>query len=427
VETVVQDLRFAIRTLLRQPGFTAIAVLTLTIGIGANTAIYSVVNATLLRPLPYRDPDGLMRVSLVTPAMHGRPPREDSVWSYPKYEAFRKLQNVFGESALYRDTNLSVTGAGDAGQMRGEFVEATYFPLLGIPAEAGRVFQPEEDSVPERDMVAMISHKLWVDRYGADPAAVGKTILFNLQPYRIVGVVPADFRPLTGMADVWLPIHTASARQLGSAQSHSFQMVARRKAGVSAQQAAAAVTAVGARIEEIHPDPVFKGWGAKARTLDDARADPAMRKAVLVLFVAVSFVLLIACVNIANLLLARGSARRREIAIRLAVGANRLRLVRQLLTESVVLSLLGSLGGLGIAYAGVKALSVINPVNGTAFGIRMSGLTVLGLTSIRLDLNALAFTLCVALATGMLFGLAPALQASRVNLTQPSQLSGVSD
>src|SRR5262249_18480162 len=173
------------------------------------------------------------------------------------------------------------------------------------------------------------------------------------------------------------------------------------------------VVELGRRIEEVHPDSRLKGWGAKATTLNEARLDPSIRTAVLVLFGAVSFVLLIACLNIANLLLARGSARSREIAIRLAVGASRARLMRQLLTESVLLAVAGAAAGLAMAYAGVRVLSIINPANGTALGLRMTGLTVLGLTSIRLDLNALLFTAAVALLTGVLFGLLPAWQNSR--------------
>jgi putative ABC transport system permease protein len=416
METILQDLRYAVRTLARQPGFAIVAVLTLAVGIGANTAIYSVVNATLLRPLPYRNPDQLMHVSLIMPSFHGRPPADDMVWSYPKYEAFRKLQNIFEDAAIYRGSNFNLTGAGEPEQIRGEIVAATYFPVLGIAAEVGRTFLPSEDATPEKDMVAMISHHLWVTRFGGEAGAIGKTIKLDLKTYQIVGVLPDGFRPLGGGADVWVPLHTLTARSLSFAQSHSFEMVARLKRGVDAGQAKSEVTRLGSRIEEVYPDSRIKGWGAKARTVGEARIDPSLRTAVLVLFGAVSFVLLIACVNIANLLLARGTARSREISIRLAVGASRARLVRQLLTESVLLATVGAAAGLAIAFVGVRALSVINPANGTAFGRRMSGLTVLGLTSIRLDLNALLFTAAVALLTGVVFGLAPALQNSRTDV-----------
>lgn len=412
METTLQDLHYAVRALCRQPGFAAIAVLTLAVGIGANTATYSVVNATLLRPLPYKDPDRLMRVSLIMPSFHGRPPM-DMVWSYPKYEAFRKLQTAFEDAALYQSCSFNLTGVGEPEQIRCELVSASYFHALGITAETGRTFLPEEDEVPERNMAAMISHNLWETRYGGRAGAVGQSITLSLKSYTIVGVLPAGFQPLSGPADVWLPIHIQSARTLGFAQSHSSELVARLKPGISAERAKAEAAALGPRIEEAYPDSRLKGWGAKAATLNEVRIDASLRTAVLTLFGAVSLVLLIACVNIANLLLVRGSARRREIAIRLAVGASRVRLIRQLLTESVLLAAAGAAAGLAIAHVGVRVLSVIHPATGTAFGTRMSGLTVLGLTSIRLDLNALLFTAAVALATGILFGLLPAWQNSR--------------
>jgi putative ABC transport system permease protein len=423
METILQDLRYAVRALGRQPGFAAIAVLTLAVGIGANTAIYSVVNATLLRPLPYKDPGRLMRVSLIMPSFHGRPPM-DMVWSYPKYEAFHKLQTAFEDAALYQGCSFNLTGVGEPEQIRCELVSARYFHVLGISAEAGRTFLPEEDEVPERNMVAMISHNLWETRYGGRAGVVGQTITLSLKSYTIVGVVPASFQPLSGPADVWLPMHIQTARSLSFGQSHSSELVARLKRGVSAAQAKAEVIGLGPRIEEVHPDSRMKGWGAKATTLNEVRIDASIRTAVLVLFGAVSFVLLIACVNIANLLLARGSARGREIAIRLAVGASRPRLIRQLLTESVLLAVAGAAAGLAIAYTGVRALSIINPANGTALGMRMSGLTVLGLTSIRLDLNALLFTVVVALLTGVLFGLLPAWQNSRSSVTGSLHVAG---
>jgi putative ABC transport system permease protein len=413
MKNTLQDLRYAVRALGRQPGFAAIAVLTLAVGIGANTAIYSVVNATLLRPLPYKDPDRLMRVSLIMPPFHGRP-QMDMVWSYPKYEAFRKLQTSFEDAALYQSCSFNLTGAGEPEQIHCELVSASYFHVLGISAEAGRTFLAEEDEVPGRNMVAIISHNLWETRYGGRVGVIGQTITLNLKNYAIVGVMPASFQPLTGPADIWLPMHVQDARSLSYAQSHSAELVARLQPGGSPGRAKAEAVALGPRIEGAYPDRRMKGWGAKAATLNEVRIDAPIRTAVLTLFGAVSFVLLIACVNIANLLLVRGSARSREIAIRLAVGASRVRLIRQLLTESVLLAVAGAAAGLAIAYAGVRLLSIINPATGDAFGRRMPGLTVLGLTSIRLDLNALLFTAAVALLTGILFGLLPAWRNSRV-------------
>ncbi len=417
MDTLVQDLRYAFRTLVRQPGFTAVAVLTLAIGIGANTAIYSVVDATLLRALPFGDPDRLMKVSLATPARGGNlRPNDDLVWSGPKYEVFRQQQQVFSDSALYRAMTFNLTGTDDPEQVHSEEVGGSYFQVLGIEPALGRAFRPEEDAVPHRDLVAVISHGLWERRYGADPKVAGKTIGLDQERFTIVGVLPTGFQGLSGPADVWIPTRAKGDNDLTQPQSHSYDCVARLKPGVTVDQARNAVAVLGPAIDFAITHKANSGWGARARTMAEARIDPSIRQSVLVLLGAVGFVLLIACVNVANLLLARGTVRQREIAIRLAVGANRSRLVRQLLTESVTLSVVGAAASLVLAWCGVQALSAINPVAGNPFG-RVSGLTVLGLSSIRIDSRALIFTFAIALLTGILFGLAPALQGSRADVS----------
>ncbi len=413
METILQDLRYAARSLRRQPGLTAIAVFTLAVGIGANTAIYSVVDATLLRRLPFREPGRLMRVSLASPAALQPSMRDDMIWSYPKYEFFRARQQSFEESAVYRAFSFNLTGTDEPEQLRGEQVGAAYFPVLGVEPQVGRTFRPEEDAAPGCDLVAVLSHGLWERRFGADPGIAGKTIGLDRRAYTIVGVAPAGFQGLTGPTDVWIPAHAAAGTDITEGQSHSWECVARLRAGIDPGRARSEVEALGPRISEAFPPRSGPAWGAKARTLAEARIDPAIRQSVLVLYAAVTFVLMIACVNVANLLLARGTSRQREIAVRQAVGANRLRLVRQLLTESVLLSSLGAAASLLLAGWGVHTLSAINPVAGSPFGRRVSGLTVIGLRSIRLDSSALLFTIGIALLTGILFGLAPALQASR--------------
>jgi putative ABC transport system permease protein len=415
--TLLQDLRYALRTLARQPRFTLVAVLTLAIGIGANTAIYSVVDATLLRTLPYRDPDRLMRLYLTMPAFHGRGPADDMVWSYPKYQVLRQGQTAFQDTAIYVSSSFNLTGTGEPDQLRAETVSASYFPVLGAEAQVGRTFRPDEDVIMEKDLVAVISHSLWERRFGSDPQIAGKTIGLDQHRFTIVGVMPAAFQPLSGPADVWVPVHSNHDPGLETqAQSHYWECVARLKDGVSAAQAQREVAALGSRIEAAYPRVELKGWGAKARTLEETRLDPLMRRSILVLFGAVGAVLLIACVNVANLVLARGASRQREIAVRLAVGASRTRLVRQLLTESIVLAVIGAAASLALAWWGVRVLSAFNPGDGNpfAFGRRLPGLAALG--AIHLDSRALLFTLAAAVLSGILFGLAPAVESSRGTL-----------
>jgi putative ABC transport system permease protein len=412
---------------MRQPGFAAIVVLTLAIGIGVNTAIYTVVDATLLRVLPFHEPDRLMAVSLTRPDNPGSGQIELAVWSFPKYETFRKNQEIFENTALYRAITLNLSGEGEPERLRAEEVSASYFPTLGVAAKIGRTFLGEEDAIPERDLVAVVSRGLWERRFGADPAIVGKTIMLDLKNYTVVGILPPGFQGLSGPADIWVPVHRSPAADLNQAFAHAWQFVARRKPDTSIEQAKTATTLLGRVVDETHksPTPGSGPWSAKTATLNDGRIDPMMRKSVLVLFGAVTCVLLIACVNVSNMLLARSTTRRREIAIRTAIGAGRGRVIRQLLTESMLLAFVGGAASLLVSYVSVSALNVINPA-GNAFGFgpsalpaswRLSGLTLLALNSIHLDGRALLFTFVLATLTGMLFGLAPAWQAARTEVS----------
>ena len=290
VDRFRQDLYYGWRSIFRQPGFTAIVVLTLAIGIGVNTAIYTIVDATILRPLPFKQPERLMKVSLTRPDDRSSTVIDLPIWSYPKYETFRENQQVFEQTALYRAITLNLTGDGEPERLRAEEVSAAYFPALGVAAEMGRTFLPEEDAVPERDFVAVISRGLWQRRFGGDPIIIGKTITLDLKKYTVAGVLPAGFQGLSGPADIWVPVHRSAAENLQQRWAHAWQFVARLKPDVNIQQAKNATTILGKVVDEAHksPTPGLGAWGAKAEALNDVRVDRLIRKSVLILFGAVT-------------------------------------------------------------------------------------------------------------------------------------------
>jgi len=409
-----QDVSFALRSFRRTPAFCAVVIATLAIGIGANTAIFSAVYAVILRELPFREPDRLMTVHLVSPAAGEEPARDDHVWSYQKFVVMQGSQRVFQDVALYMDHMVSFRGSSGAERIEVEVAGARYLPAIGIQPALGRNFLAEEDQTPGNARVVLLGDAFWKRRYDADSGVIGKPLTLDGTPYTIVGVLPPGFRGLTGKASLLLPIMSLSNDWLGEAWSHSFLGVARLAHGVSGARATAEMQALGRRIDEKYPHPEIKDahWGATARPLDASRVDPVVRRSLLVLMGAVALVLLIACANVGSLFLVRAAGRRREIAVRLAIGAGRGRLMRQLLTESLLLSIVGGTAGLAIAWWGVRLLGALDP---SAALRRGNGLVDFAV--IHLDWAAFIFALFLAIVTGLAFGLLPVLRATSLTLS----------
>jgi len=417
-DLLVQDVRYGLRTLRRSPGFTLVAVLILALGIGSTTAIFSAVETLLLRPLPFLEPERLMRVSLTTQPRFGNPASDDMIWSWPKARTFQAAQGSYQGLALYTDDRMTIN-TGEAVRENGEAVSAGYLATLGVRPSLGGDFPRDVDAAPNPTPVALISDELWKRDYNADPGVLGKTIDVDRKIYTIIGVMPAGFRGLSGNANLWVPILNRQPWVFDAQFDHSFVMVARLKPGVTPAQAITEAKLLGSRVDQAHLDrdggPGGR-MGATAMLLDGTRVDPRVRRSVLVLLGAVTFVLLIACANIANLFLVRARARQREIGVRLAMGAARRRVIRQLMTESVLLAALGGTAGVLLAWWGVKVLSALNPSQ--ALGAqRLGGLGAVNLTEIGLDLPALGFAAGVTIVTGLLFGILPALKATGLSLT----------
>ncbi len=398
METLWQDLRYGARMLARNPGFTAVAVLTLALGIGANTAIFSVVNAVLLRPLPFQKPDRLVFLQETA----RRETVETRPLSYPNFLDWREQNKSFGQMAAWDQITLSLSGEGEAERITGEAVSAGYFSLLGVQPILGRGFLPSEDATPEGDLVAILGYGLWQRRFEGNPQVVGETIRLDGRNYTVVGVAPEGFGGIGEGIDIWIPFTSYAARQalLDRRGARWFFAVGRLRAGVTLEQAQAEMETIAGRLEQQYPDP-NQGRGARLLSLSDAFFGD-FEQPLLVLLGAVGFVLLIACANVASLTLARAIARQKEVAIRAALGAGRARIARQVLTESVLLAALGGLAGLLLALWATDFL--------------MTLLTQLpGIVEVRIDPFVLGFTFLLAVLTGLVSGLAPALQLSRTN------------
>jgi len=416
LENLARDLRFGIRSLRRDPGFTAVAIMTLALGMGANLAIFALVNAVLIRPLPYRDPATLTLVHLLTPEREAPDVYRRTIWSYPKYEVVRDGQQVFAATSLFTDADWSLTRSGPPERVQGEVVEAAYFTVLGVDAAIGRFFTADDDRVGAAP-VGVISHGLWRRRFGAAADVLGRSMTLDGTAVTIVGVAPPGLRGLSGRADVWRPFKPTVPFDLAEPFSHSYHLVARRRSGVSIAQADAGVRALGPHIDAAFPVPRTAGHtSVTAARLNDERLDPDLRRAAFILLGAVGLVLLIACVNLANLTLARGFARQREVAIRLAIGASRGRIFRQCFTESLCLSLAGAALGALVATGAIRIASAMMPDLNELLSGPTGGLTRVGASMLGADATLVATTVLLAVVTAMLFGLVPAWHATRGDL-----------
>jgi len=404
MEALWQDVRYGIRMLWQSPGFTIVALLALTLGIGANSAIFSVVNSVLLRPLSYEESENLVILSERSQVLEGM-----SI-SYPNFTDWRDQNQVFEHIAVYRRQSYNLTGAGDPEYLLGAMVSHSLFPALRVEPLMGRTFTEEEDK-PGGDQVVVLTYGLWQRRFGSDPNILGQTLTLNSKPYAVIGVMPSGFL-FPSRAELWVPVGQESGQQawLERGNHPGLYGVARFKQGVMLDQARADMDTIAIRLEQQYPQSNTGNRVSITPMLEQSVSN--IRPALLVLMGAVAFVLLIACANVANLLLARAAARQKEFAIRSALGAGRVRLVRQLLTESAMLSIAGGALGLLLAVWGVKLIIGINPD-----GIPRA-------REISLDARVVFFTFAVSFVTGIVFGLVPAWYASKPDMNETLKDAG---
>ncbi|HKP12667.1 MAG TPA: ABC transporter permease, partial [Blastocatellia bacterium] len=397
---LLQDLRYGLRMLVKQPGFTAIAVLSLALGIGANTAIFSVVNAVLLRPLPYPQPQQLAQVSQSLPGI------DNDAASEPKFLFWQEHSQSFRALAIEQPlgSGVNLAGGSEAEYVSGVKVSKEFFDVLGVQPARGRGFTAEEDR-PGGDRVAVLSDGLWRRRFGADAGLIGKTVSINSEGYVVVGIMPASFQYQSGFqslqsADVFVPLRPSPKGD----PDPNYRVIGRLRDGVTPAQARADMRQVAEAFRSVYPQQMQEGE-AIAVTPFHEQLTANVRPLLLILLGAVGFVLLIACANVANLQLVRAAGRRKEMAIRLALGANWQRLVKQLLIEGMMLALVGGAVGLLLAAWGIGGLAALIPER-----------LLPRFNEIALDWRVLAFTFASAIVTGIVFSLAPALQSSRLDV-----------
>jgi putative ABC transport system permease protein len=400
-----RDLRYSARMLIKSPGFTVVAVLALTLGIGANTAIFSVVNSVLLRPLPYSEPGRLVQLWEAS-ASSGR---NEIPASYPNFADWRDQNHVFEQVVAYTDWTFNLTGAGEPERIRSAIVSPAFFSVLGIKPIRGRVFLPGEDE-RGKDLVAVISESLWQRRFASDPNIVGRSLNLDDKSFTVVGVIARGVQApvLSDEIELWAPVSHGFG--LTNRYGHFLGVIARLKPDTSQQQAQADMNTIAGRLEQQYPES-NKGLSVTVVSLGEQIVGN-FRTSLLVMLAAVVFVLLVGAANVANMLLARAAARQKEMAIRTALGAGRWRIVRQLLTESMLLSLISGILGLLVAIWGIQLLVALSPAD------------LPRVKEVTIDLRVLGFTFGVSVLTGILFGLLPALQASRPNLNERLKAGG---
>lgn len=395
MNTLLRDLHYACRTLAKSPGFTIVSLVTLAVGIGANTAIFSFVDSALLKPLPYPDADRIVRVLEKPP---GFPRNGISTLTFLDWQ---HQNTVFEYMAAQTGGTVTLSGLGEPIQLRATHVSAHYFDIFGIKPTLGRTFAVDEDQ-RGNERVALLSHALWLSQFGGDSKLIGRTIRLDGEAYTVIGVLPAGGTFDRAYNQLWMPL--AFQPENMTRNFHWFGSYAKLKSGVTLQKARAQMDAIGARIAQEYPDS-NKGWGVVVERYADVLVNADLRQSLYVLLAAVSMVLLIGCANLANLTLARAAAKEREVAVRSALGASRQRLVRQFLTENVLLSLVGGLLGVGVAYSTMAALKAALPPYALPAEV-----------NVTMDVRVLLFALAISMLTGVLFGLAPALGATKTNL-----------
>ncbi len=407
MHALVGDLRFALRQLRRAPTFTVAAIACLALGIGANTAIFTVINAVLVRPLPYPDPDRLVMVWEANRDREG----DRNVASPGNYLDWRSQNRVFERLAAVYQTRMNLTGRGEPVEVPAELATADLFPLLGLRPLLGRTFSADED-VPGGPPVVVLSHGLWQRRFGGAPDVVGQTLALDGTAFTVVGVLPegAGIVGLPVAPDLWVPFALDPAHDYRATDGRYLQVIARLRPGVSRDQAQAEMATMAWRLEEAHPE-FNSGWSVNLVPVSE-QVTGTLRRPLLVLAGVVALVLLIACANVANLQLAQAASRRREIAVRAALGASRSRMVRQFLAESLLLAAAGGLGGVLLTLWLTEALAA------------RAADTIPRLSGIHVDVATLAFTLVLATTAGVLFGLAPALFAGRTDLHESLKEGG---